>query len=98
MNIRTLFPSRFANLTLACSLAVGLAAPVCRAADPSDKTALPRLSIAEAGAVPDGVTRNTKAIQAAIDQLAGKGGGTLVVPAGRFLSGDLPQARRQPAA
>ena len=68
MNLRTLFPCRFANLTLACFLAAGLAAPVCRAADPSDKRALPRLSIAEAGAVPDGVTRNTKAIQAAIDQ------------------------------
>lgn len=41
------------------------------------------------GAVGDGETLNTAAIQTAIDQLAANGGGTLVVPSGVFLSGAL---------
>ncbi len=40
------------------------------------------------GAVPDGVTKCTKAIQAAIDD-CGKLGGRVVIPAGRYLSGTL---------
>ena len=48
-----------------------------------------RLSITAAGAVGDGVTLNTAAIQKAIDQLAAKGGGTLVIPPGEFLSGAI---------
>jgi alpha-L-rhamnosidase len=47
------------------------------------------LSIAAAGAVGDGATLNTVAIQAAIDSLAANGGGTLVVPKGEFLSGAI---------
>jgi hypothetical protein len=41
------------------------------------------------GAVGDGVTTNTAAIQAAIDALDAAGGGTLEVPPGTFLSGPL---------
>ena len=41
------------------------------------------------GAVPDGSTVNTKNIQDAIDQLAARGGGTVVVPKGVFVSGAL---------
>ena len=48
-----------------------------------------RLSIADTGAVADGATVNTRAIQAAIDRLAGQGGGTVVVPSGVFVSGAL---------
>lgn len=48
-----------------------------------------RLSIVDTGAVADGATVNTRAIQAAIDRLAGQGGGTVVVPAGVFVSGAL---------
>jgi hypothetical protein len=40
------------------------------------------LPITRTGAVADNSTINTKAIQAAIDQLAAKGGGTVVVPKG----------------
>ena len=47
------------------------------------------LLITRSGAVGDGSTLNTKAIQAAIDQLAAKGGGTVVVPKGVFVSGAL---------
>ena len=48
-----------------------------------------QLAITAAGAVGDGATLNTAAIQQAVDQLAADGGGTLVVPAGRFLSGAI---------
>lgn len=41
------------------------------------------------GAVPDGKTLNTKAIQAAIDQAHQEGGGRVILPAGRFLSGSI---------
>ena len=48
-----------------------------------------QLSITAAGAVGDGSTLNTAAIQKAIDQLAAGGGGTLVIPQGEFLSGAI---------
>jgi len=48
-----------------------------------------RLSITDVGAVGDGQTLNTTQIQAAIDQLAVKGGGTLEIPHGVFLSGAI---------
>jgi len=47
------------------------------------------LSIADSGAVADGKTLNTKAIQEAIDLLATGGGGTLVVPKGIFLTASI---------
>jgi alpha-L-rhamnosidase len=48
-----------------------------------------RVLITDFRAVADGTTINTRAIQAAIDHLAGKGGGTVVVPQGVFVSGAL---------
>jgi polygalacturonase len=45
--------------------------------------------ITDFGAVPDGKTLNTKAIQAAIDHLAARHGGTVLVPSGTFVSGAL---------
>ena len=48
-----------------------------------------RLSITDLGAIGDGQTLNTTQIQAAIDQLAVKGGGTLVIPQGVFVSGAI---------
>jgi polygalacturonase len=47
------------------------------------------LSITATGAVGDGVTLNTTAIQKAIDTLAAKHGGMLVIPKGEFLSGAI---------
>ncbi|HEU6447586.1 MAG TPA: glycosyl hydrolase family 28 protein [Verrucomicrobiae bacterium] len=46
-------------------------------------------SIANFGAIGDGQTLNTSNIQSAIDQSAAKGGGTVVVPKGVFLTGAL---------
>ena len=39
------------------------------------------------GAKPDGVTNNVSAIQKAIDDATNAGGGRVVIPRGRFLSG-----------
>lgn len=41
------------------------------------------------GAVGDGATLNTAIIQEAINQAAAEGGGTIIVPTGRFLTGGL---------
>jgi alpha-L-rhamnosidase len=49
----------------------------------------PRLFVTEKGAIADGVTLNTTTLQAAIDECAASGGGTLVFPKGEFLSGAL---------
>ena len=46
-------------------------------------------NILDFGAKPDGTTMNTKAIQSAIDYLSKTGGGTLIVPKGRFLTGSI---------
>jgi len=48
-----------------------------------------RYNIAEMGAVGDGTTLNTIAIQAVIDKCARNGGGTVVIPKGIFLSGSI---------
>jgi polygalacturonase len=49
----------------------------------------PSVDIAQHGAVGDGKTMNTQALQSAIDQCAASGGGTVIVPAGVFLSGSM---------
>lgn len=54
-------------------------------------TAEPRTEarMTDFGAVPDGSTINTRAIQAAIDHLAAAHRGTVVIPSGVFVSGAL---------
>ncbi|HUR67037.1 MAG TPA: glycoside hydrolase family 28 protein [Chitinophagaceae bacterium] len=47
------------------------------------------VSIAKFAAVPDGNTLNTKSINNAIDALAKKGGGVVLVPAGLWLTGPV---------
>lgn len=47
------------------------------------------VSIADHGAVADGQTINTRAIQAAVDECAGRGGGTVLVPAGVWVTGSV---------
>lgn len=46
-------------------------------------------SITEAGAVADGITLNTEAFAKAIDAVSQKGGGTVKVPAGLWLTGPI---------
>jgi exo-poly-alpha-galacturonosidase len=50
---------------------------------------LNRYVITDYGAVGDANTVNTEAIQSAIDKCAADGGGTIVVPAGTFLTGAI---------
>ena len=52
-------------------------------------TTAKRLIVSDHGAVGDGVTVNTSAIQGLIDQAAKDGGATIVIPKGTFLSGAL---------
>jgi polygalacturonase len=70
-----------AGLILAAAFAASCASPT--------PPAPVRYVISERGAVGDGATVNTKAIQAAIDACAAGGGGVVVVPAGVFVSGAL---------
>ncbi len=51
----------------------------------SDQT----FNVLDYGAVADGKTLCTSAIQEAIDAAHNKGGGSVVVPAGEFLSGSI---------
>lgn len=52
-------------------------------------TSQKRFLVTDFGAVGDATTLNTVKIQAAIDQISSKGGGTLVVPKGVFMSGAI---------
>ncbi len=69
---------------LVCAVGALLVTAVVAAAAPAK-----RWSIADFGAVADGTTLNTKAIQATIDKCAEEGGGVVVIPKGDFLSGAL---------
>ena len=48
-----------------------------------------KYSVVDYGAVGNGTTLNTKAIQRTIDVAASSGGGLVVIPEGRFLSGSI---------
>ncbi|WP_345163084.1 glycoside hydrolase family 28 protein [Nibribacter koreensis] len=48
-----------------------------------------RVSITKYGAVADGITKNTKAFEQAINDVAAKGGGTVVIPRGLWLTGPI---------
>jgi arylsulfatase A-like enzyme len=56
---------------------------------PAGQGASKTLNIVALGAKGDGVTKNTSIIQAAIDSAGRMGGGTVLFPKGRFLSGTL---------
>ncbi|HVS53646.1 MAG TPA: glycosyl hydrolase family 28 protein [Opitutaceae bacterium] len=74
-------PSRFfRHLSGALFLAVNI---VSHAAEPK------HYSVTDRGAVGDGTTLNTTAIQGTIDAAADAGGGVVEIPHGRFLSGSI---------
>ncbi|GGF26783.1 glycoside hydrolase family 28 protein [Hymenobacter cavernae] len=76
-----------ANRLIFCILLLGLSLLA------SSASAMRRASrsyvISEYGAVGDGQTLNTSAIQAVIDKCSAAGGGVVVVPAGTFLTGAI---------
>ena len=84
--------NRFAPISPAVVVAFLLTATSGSRAQPEgtpDQIAPATVSVVKFGAVSDGKTVNTKAIQAGIDELADRGGGILVVPEGVFVSGAL---------
>ncbi len=72
------------NSLIKCSLAF-----VCLLFPGKTYTQATIYRISDFGAVGDGITTNTTSIQRAIDECGRKGGGTVVVPAGIFLTGTL---------
>jgi polygalacturonase len=77
-------------LVLLASLSPSFMTPRAIAADPAAVAPSHILFVAsDYGAVGDGKTLNTAALQALIDRIASSGGGTLDVPKGSFLSGAL---------
>jgi len=59
------------------------------AGQPEPGLDVPVFNVRAFGAAGDGTTLDTAAIQAAIDQCAAAGGGTVLVPAGKYLVGTL---------
>ena len=75
---------RFLGAAVSGPVLAGLAA--CAAPRRSVPT---MLDVRAFGARGDGTTRDTAAIQAAVDAVSAAGGGTVVLPAGTFLSGTI---------
>ena len=78
---------RFRSALSILLLATSVAAPVSAADTATNQTV--RYLVTDHGAVGDGRTLNTEAIQSTIDRCAARGGGVVVVPAGTFLSGSI---------
>jgi polygalacturonase len=55
----------------------------------SNAVGLPEFPVTAHKAVGDGLTLNTQAIQATIDDCAAHGGGTVIIPKGTFVSGSI---------
>ena len=83
--------------TLALLIALLITLPCARAADIT--VALPQIpdrifNITDHGAVADGTTDNTKAIEKAMAAARDAGGGVVLVPAGKFLTGPFDLASK----
>jgi len=82
----TIASLRLAAASLLVAAAVGSAA---RPAVAADSRPAADFLVTDHGAVGDGTTTNTAAIQRAVDACAAAGGGRVVVPAGVFVSGPV---------
>ncbi len=83
---------RFIALLITSIIGIHTSAPAQTAAPAQRAPTLARtgvISIVETGAVADGVTLCTKAIQDAIDLCHASGGGRVIVPPGKFLTGTV---------
>jgi polygalacturonase len=75
-------------------VALLVACTLCQAADPSTNSSSSLAStnswsVRDCGAKGDGHTKDTAAVQKALDACASAGGGTVVVPAGNYLIGSI---------
>jgi alpha-L-rhamnosidase len=85
-----LFPRILRHTLLAASLILlSLYSATAKTSEVKPKSPTGLVSVADFGAVGDGATLNTEKFQSVIDQLAARGGGTLIVPRGVFLSGAI---------
>ena len=94
--MRTVIPTRSILAGLVAGLAAAIRFAAADAGSPPQpsfsqpNTAQPgRYLITDYGAIADGATLNTSAIQKAIDAAAVAGGGVAEIPKGRFLSGSI---------
>ena len=75
------------SLAAVAAVTVPVASAYGAAPDPAPESSRTTLyNILDFGAVPDGKTLCTPAIQAAVDTCAKSGGGKVIVPAGNFLT------------
>lgn len=84
--IRRVIPLSAAIIMAAATSPNSLAAPATPAVPTiPDKT----FNVVEQGAVADGKTLNTAAIQKTVDKASAAGGGRVIIPAGHFVSGPI---------
>ncbi len=76
-------------VTAASTRAMLPALLICLACAAQGRSADVVVDVRDCGAVPDGQTLNTAAIQKAVDRCAAKGGGTVRLPAGTWLTGTV---------
>ena len=84
---RVVLIALFLGSLASTSALASLSTPVAPAAPAAPRIPAARISLANFNAVPDGETLNTAAFARALAALADKGGGTLVVPPGIWLTG-----------
>lgn len=85
---RTLFSYLFAVVAL-CAPAVLVAQTTAPSTQRSTQPTTQPISVTEFGAVGDGKTLNTIAIQRALNVASARGGGEVLIPPGNFMSGSL---------
>lgn len=86
---RRLLPTLLCAAALAAPAAAALRQPVTPAAPAAPRIPAARVSLVDFGAVPDGETLNTAAFDRALTALEARGGGTLFVPPGVWLTGPI---------
>ena len=74
------------NASAACLMLIALGAPFASVAAPAPPHPY---DVTDTGALGDGETLNTAAIQQSIDRCSAEGGGTVCFPPGRYLTGTL---------